>query len=90
MSKIDEAELLQAIETIKTCAKIANTVPVDTARDIVNAHSRERTIMPFLNPTHYIQTNRQTEWQGPLLKAFLAFRRELERITKEHGEQDGG
>lgn len=82
--ELTQEQIDGAVMLIKSTARTAMLVPVETAVELVNQHNREETLLPLLDPTRYMQTAHLTRWHEPLLRAFLQFRRELEKLKDEH------
>lgn len=77
-------EIDMLVGVIKGSCRTAMLVPLPCAQALVLEHQRGETLMSLLDPTRYIQEVDKTRWHGPLLDAFLEFRRKLEEIKDDN------
>lgn len=73
---------------IDTVCQIALMIPVADAEAVLNEMGRMDALMPIVDPTGYRKIMRNVPGHEDEVRAFLTFRRELERIAPKEPVQE--
>lgn len=79
------AETMETKEQIETFARIAVSISTDDVEALVEAYNRLDTIGPLFDPTAYWDVLATKDGHIALAKAFLGFRRAIDRIVSGEG-----
>lgn len=74
-------------EQVDTVCRLANCISLDDAKALVDEIERTDTLMPFIDPTAYLQICHTLPVHLRVARAFLAFRRELEACLAEEASR---
>lgn len=81
-----DAGLLKAAKSlIDQSCRMAALIPLSSAQKVLDEMNRMEVLMPFTDPTGYIAISKNLGENKRAVKAFLAFRKELETLKAEIG-----
>lgn len=85
-NRVNGVEAAETMQQIYAFAGIARLVSVDDCRNVRDSIGRYDAVMPILDPTSYRDTitGENHEANREILRAFMTFRSELERIIDRH------
>lgn len=85
MNYDEQLPIAQIKELIDTACRFALLISTEQAERLVDEIARTDAFMPFTDPTGYRAISRNIPGHLATARAFLAFRRELEReLSQEH------
>ena len=73
---------LQTKERIDTLTTLATTITVEDAEALVREIERTEAFTPIFDPTWYQKHGKHIQDHLDLARAFLAFRREIDRLAR--------
>lgn len=76
-------DLNEALMQIKMIARLAIGIDAETAQAVLNELGRMHALMPIADPTAYKGQMGRIDESDRLVRAFIAFRNEVEGVAEE-------